>query len=113
MKTLTVCLCAASLSACASFSETFHSDRSDKIYAGVRTDWQNIVENGCGGAIACEGLNPIVDLPFSAIGDTILLPYTLSVSEKVEKSGQPTQKKISATALPAGVPSVASRPRRT
>jgi len=81
---MTAALAVTVLSGCASLQHTFGPGEGDKVYIGTKKNWSNITDKGCGGAIACEGLNPIVDLPLSAVMDTLLLPYT--VTDRLTKS---------------------------
>jgi uncharacterized protein YceK len=58
---------ALALSGCATMAGTFEAEPPNKIYIGVRqdlTEW-TLIHGG------------FLDLPFSFIADTILLPYTI------------------------------------
>jgi uncharacterized protein YceK len=71
------------ISGCASISETFTdkpelSHRKNKIYAGASLDATIVKSCGFNWEERCA-LTPfaVIDFPFSAIVDTVLLPYTL------------------------------------
>lgn len=58
---------ALALSGCATMANTFEEEPKNKIYVGVRQDLT-------GWTFAHGGF---IDLPFSFVADTILLPYTI------------------------------------
>jgi len=63
---LVACLSPA-LSGCGTLANTFEEEPRNKVYAGVRadlTEW-TLLHGG------------VLDLPFSFVLDTILLPYTI------------------------------------
>ena len=63
---LVACLIPA-LSGCGTLANTFEEEPRNKVYAGVRadlTEW-TLLHGG------------VLDLPFSFVLDTILLPYTI------------------------------------
>jgi uncharacterized protein YceK len=92
MGKLVLLLCVISLSGCASISQTFMkepfiSNKNNRIYAGVRLDIKSIAvpfENDWD----CSSFDvkphcylfplSIIDVPLSAVFDTIFLPYTLT-----------------------------------
>ena len=99
------------LSGCASVHQTFISEKNttnislgyeNKVYAGTRKDGQVIVlcfTSGPWAIIFCPvALFATVDLPFSFVGDTLFLPYTIpkSASNKrlKEQRAQDTEKKM-------------------
>lgn len=59
--------CALALSGCGTLANTFEEEPKNKIYVGVRQDLT-------GWTFAHGGF---IDLPFSFVADTILLPYTI------------------------------------
>ena len=80
-----VCL-ASVLSGCAAISQTFDDNPGSKIYAGTRLDGAIIFSGFSGRGDASDWLGGfrvviwfgcLVDLPFSLVADTVLLPYTV------------------------------------
>lgn len=66
------------LSGCMSLGGTFiDEDKCNKVYAGTRIDIECLTSGGhnIANAPVC-----LVDLPFSAIADTVFLVYTVPVS---------------------------------
>lgn len=61
---------AFALSGCATLANTFKDEPKNKIYVGVRQDFN-------GWTFAHGGF---IDWPFSLVLDTILLPYTIPVT---------------------------------
>lgn len=52
-----------------------------RVYGGVRSDWSELAgrrEPGSPSAGTGSSLSALVDLPFSAVGDTLTLPYVLA-----------------------------------
>ena len=79
------------LSGCASFSETFteHPDISEsksRGYSGVKADATIITNCGFHWEERCQ-LTPfaVLDFPFSAVADTLLLPYTIFSTDKIKE----------------------------
>jgi uncharacterized protein YceK len=86
------------LSGCASVHQTFISKEKDndsthgpygyksKVYAGTKTDASivSICFAGTGwGFITCPfALLAAIDMPFSIVGDTLFLPYTLTGKQR-------------------------------
>ena len=73
------------LSGCQSIRETFDADAhkwglaghfKNKIYVGVRSDFQVMAHP----YYLSHFFSSVIDLPFSVISDTVLLPYTIPVT---------------------------------
>ena len=76
---LVACLSPA-LSGCGTLANTFEEEPRNKVYAGVRadlTEW-TLLHGG------------VLDLPFSFVLDTILLPYTIpkTIANSAADEGQ-------------------------
>ena len=98
-----IALCSAQLSGCASLITSFGEPRINSgnvewdkkwcssVYIGVRTDASILsspFDKGCRESSECGmniALSPfaLIDLPFSLVVDTLLLPYTIPKSMKV------------------------------
>jgi uncharacterized protein YceK len=67
------------ITGCMSLGGTFADDRCNKIYAGTSIDIDYLVNNSGGHGITNVPFI-IIDLPFSLVMDTLLLPYTIPKS---------------------------------
>ncbi len=79
------------ISGCSTFSETFDTRShcgSSLVYCGTRTDAMLIAAAGDESAGILRAFVPLamMDLPFSFVADTLLLPYTVSVDAFGSKS---------------------------
>ena len=86
-----IILVAVVITGCSSLGGTFLIEKDNKIYIGIRRDVCYINNWEEYGSVAV----PIsaIDLPFSLIMDTILLPYTIPktlLTEKSEKTDEKT-----------------------
>lgn len=88
--------CCIATSGCGTFANTCwftDEEGGHRVFGGVRTDWQ----------CACRTLNKgdelerpskavwlLADLPFSFVGDTLTLPYTLFHSPKANSEPEKT-----------------------
>lgn len=93
---LIVVIVALVTSACATMTETFHERsrcKPELVYCGTRTDALYIAAMFAKNAGILRAFGPIalVDLPFSFIADTVLLPYTVykSASDNTLQSSKP------------------------
>jgi uncharacterized protein YceK len=95
MRTITICGIALAVCAMTSGCASIFARSAggvDEFYVGAKTDWAIITEGGKGdfGAYT-EGLKlfAVLDLPLSAILDTVLLPIDLFlVANKSKTPGQ-------------------------
>lgn len=84
------------LSACSTMSETF-ADRPhcgpSLVYCGTRFDIAVIAAGFIDNSALVKALGPFaaIDLPFSLVADTVLLPYTISkdLSNAAGSKGKP------------------------
>lgn len=76
-------LIASSLQGCATYSTISEAKPgSPKIYSGTRLDWNAIQGNAYAQSEFKAELprKPLLDLPFSMLFDTVMLPLTFSIS---------------------------------
>jgi len=98
----TVITMALLISGCSTFSETFDTRNhcgSSLVYCGTRTDTMLIAAAGDESAGILRAFVPlaIMDLPFSFVADTLLLPYTVSVDAFGAKSQNAEPLRLKAT----------------
>ncbi len=78
VKIILVCFILSLLGGCSSIFNSFgDKETGSRVYIGVRKDIKCIVSGGHSHLSGIDKVMAVIDLPFSLVADTILLPYTI------------------------------------
>ena len=90
-----VCVSAALASGCGTLLNTAHypyASGGEEIYGGVQLDYRVVAQEHQKRSATTVAL-ALLDMPFSLVGDTLTLPYTVALSmSRQGEAGQPDKK---------------------